>query len=868
MPQGNVSHYRIIEYLGGGTMGKVYLAEDTLLKLKVALKFLPADLVDDDESSRRFQIEAQAASSLDHENICSVLQIKHDDQAGWFIAMRYYEGHTLKHHIGRGPLEPDLALDYAHQIARGLNAAHRKGIVHRDIKPANVMVTNRGRVKILDFGLARLVGASRRTRTGAVMGTAAYMSPEQARGQVAGPAADIWALGVVLYEMLTGHLPFEGETEVAMVYSILNKDPLPLSPGQIKAGKTIARVLERCLDKNPDKRFGSARQLADALAAARRTESTTRKTRTTRRPIPLRRHRVRTAVVGLAALLAVAAAALVFPDQRTDVLRAVGIGRQPPAVVVLPFAIESAGSPDEPLGRGLSLVTANRLEELERKGAWFWVAPPLDVSVLGAESRDLAVRRMNADFVLEGTGSFDGSEIRLQLALYDPATESEKTTFFRDSFVNLRTWQDEIVRWVAQRLDPRRTPELLDDHPGDTTVPEAFLAAVRGRGHLFLAQTNSRDRGLHLANADSTYSAAVAADSSYALAWTGLAEAAAERASQDGRDPEEAQDYLDRARSLAPGNLEALTLAAEIQLERGDSTATMQQAFRALEIDPRDLPTLDLLGRAFHEFGDIPRATAWYRREAEARPDYPEGHRRAGMFHYEIQDVDTALEYWKKVAALTPQDHYGYNLLGAVNFALGRWDEAEEQFEMSADIDPSPAVIENLGSVNFYSGRYLDAIDYYRRAIAIQLADGERPDLEYTTYQSMAESFRWVPGYEDSARVNYQRALDLVTERLEHDPDNPERLVNMGSFLVNTGRREEAAAIADSVGVRRDLTPTTMFSLAALCEELGERDQALRWLEASLAAGWPLKLAEAYPVFRNLRATEEYRSMKAAFAAP
>jgi serine/threonine protein kinase len=194
-----ISHYKIIEKLGGGGMGVVYKAEDTKLKRMVALKFLPPDLTRDDEAKERFVHEAQAASALDHPNICTIHEIDETDDGQIFICMAYYEGETLKKKIERGPLPFDQTLDLAMQIAQGLARAHEAGITHRDIKPANIMITTRGEVKIVDFGLAKLVGQTRLTKTGTTMGTVAYMSPKQAQGIDADHRSDIWSLGVVLY---------------------------------------------------------------------------------------------------------------------------------------------------------------------------------------------------------------------------------------------------------------------------------------------------------------------------------------------------------------------------------------------------------------------------------------------------------------------------------------------------------------------------------------------------------------------------------------------------------------------------------------------------------------------------------------------
>ncbi len=204
-----VSHYKILEKLGEGGMGVVYKAEDTRLKRTVALKFLPPDLTRDPDAKERFIHEAQAASSLQHNNICVVYDIDETDDGQMFISMECLEGETLKKEIERGPLKIEEALDIAIQIARGHTKAHESGIVHRDIKPANILITSDGVAKIVDFGLAKLSGRTMLTKTGSTLGTAPYMSPEQASGGVVDHRTDIWSLGVVLYEMIAGRRPFD-----------------------------------------------------------------------------------------------------------------------------------------------------------------------------------------------------------------------------------------------------------------------------------------------------------------------------------------------------------------------------------------------------------------------------------------------------------------------------------------------------------------------------------------------------------------------------------------------------------------------------------------------------------------------------------
>ena len=261
--------YRIIEELGHGGMGIVYKAEDLKLKRFVALKFLPPHLLDSPELKERFLIEAQAAAALNHPNICTIYEVGESEERP-YIAMEFVDGETLRDRLRRGPLPPQEAVDLAAQVAAGLGEAHRKGIIHRDIKSANIMVTATGQAKVMDFGLAKVRGGSSITKSQTTVGTVAYMSPEQAEGEDLDTRTDLWSLGVVLYEMLTGELPFKGDRDVSVIYSIVHAEPRSLKVRRPPVPEELQRVVGRALRKNREARYGSADEMLDDLKAYQR----------------------------------------------------------------------------------------------------------------------------------------------------------------------------------------------------------------------------------------------------------------------------------------------------------------------------------------------------------------------------------------------------------------------------------------------------------------------------------------------------------------------------------------------------------------------------------------------------------------------
>ena len=262
----SISHYKILEKLGSGGMGEVWKAEDLKLGRHVALKFLASHLVADPEVHKRFEREARAAAALDHPNICTIHEIDEAD-GHIFLAMSLLEGESLDKKIARGPLELEEALDIGQQIAKGLEAAHMKGVVHRDIKPENIMVGDQGHVTIMDFGLAQLTNASRLTKADQTMGTVAFMSPEQTEGSGTDHRSDVWSLGVVIYEMVVGRQPFKGDYAKAIMYSILNEAPEPITAQRTGVPMALERTVNKCLAKAPEERYQSAAELSVDLAA-------------------------------------------------------------------------------------------------------------------------------------------------------------------------------------------------------------------------------------------------------------------------------------------------------------------------------------------------------------------------------------------------------------------------------------------------------------------------------------------------------------------------------------------------------------------------------------------------------------------------
>jgi TolB-like protein/tRNA A-37 threonylcarbamoyl transferase component Bud32 len=470
-----ISHYRIIEKLGQGGMGVVYKAEDTTLKRVVALKFLPSELTRDADAKARFNREAQAAAALNHPNICTIYEVgEHDGQS--FIAMELVEGQSLKDRIDRGPLPIDDAISLAIQTGEGLGEAHEKGIVHRDIKPGNIMLASRGQAKILDFGLARLGAHTKLTKADTTLGTVAYMSPEQASGRDVDRRTDIWSLGVVLYEMITGLLPFKGEYEQALIYQIMNDAPEPITSLRTGVPMELERIATKCLEKKLDERYQTA---ADLVADLRRLQRTLgagtgtaqRSAATTGKP----GRKVRW-WYWAAPAIAVAIIAVVM-------LREMPRRAAPPeekSIAVLPFVDMSPERDQEYFCDGMTEELINRLSRIQglrvpaRTSAFMFKGKTDDIRDIGG--------KLNVRTVLEGSVRKAGNELRITAQLINVADgyhiwSEQYDRELKDVFVI----QDEISTAIVNALKLQITSEerlKISERPIDNVAAyECYLKA-------------------------------------------------------------------------------------------------------------------------------------------------------------------------------------------------------------------------------------------------------------------------------------------------------------------------------------------------------------------------------------------------------
>jgi serine/threonine-protein kinase len=683
-----LSHYRILQVLGSGGMGDVYLALDEKLDRTVALKILPTEVAADPDRMRRFSQEARAVSALNHPNVAHIYEIG-EAEGIHFIAMQYVEGVTLNTRLNEKPLPIDEAVSIAMQVADALTEAHARGVIHRDIKPANIMVNNRGHVKVVDFGLAKInpqstpesitaqISNDPPTRTGVIIGTIHYLSPEQAMGKPVDGRSDLFSLGVVLYQMATGKLPFGGETAIEMMHNILRSDPD--APGRLnrRISPELERIIAKSMEKDPERRYASANEmLADLQKLKRHIDSGV--TDFPLLPFGALRRRTPQSIF-LVLILVAAATALYFWK-----------GQQKPvdSIAILPFVNTNGGTETEYLSDGITEGVINSLSQIPQLRV---MARSTVFAYKGKQSNPRKVGQdLRVEAVLTGTVSHRSQNLSVQAELVDVKDGAQMWgNQYNTDLSNILQTQEEIIREISNGLRLRLTgeqEERLTKHYTKNT--EAYDLYLKGRYYWNKRTAEGFQKAID------QFNLAIRKDPQYALAYTGLADCYTLLPAWAFMKPNEAHPKATKAAAQALEIDETLAeahtaLAHTLHNYEWNWTAAEREYQRAIQLNPNYAIAHHWYSNLLSDLGRSEEAIAEKQRALRLDPLSLVINADFGNILYHQRKYDDAILQLQKTLELDSNFPLAYQFLGYVYEVRKRYDEEVASFKKGLQSSPN-----------------------------------------------------------------------------------------------------------------------------------------------------------------------------------
>jgi non-specific serine/threonine protein kinase len=681
-----ITHYKILDELGRGGMGVVYKAEDTKLKRPVAIKLLPSELTHDPEAKQRFIHEAQSTSALEHTNICSIHEIDQTDDGQLFICMSYYEGVTLKQKIEQGPLKIDDVIDLAIQITSGLTKGHAQNIIHRDIKPANIIITDDGVVKIIDYGLARLSGQTKLTQKGKTLGTVAYMSPEQTRSTEIDSRTDIWSLGVVLYEMVTGQHPFQGDYDQAVIYSILNDQPEP--PTCLRTGipMELERIINKCLEKEPEVRYQHIGDLKTDLKNLNRQLETSEivsasagKNRKTSRPIG-KRILLNIGIVITSAIFITIMIYLSshFFSPRSSEKEIAEQEAWENSIAVLPFADLSAKQDQEYFCDGITVQIISNLSQFSN------LKVIARTSVMKYRDTHKSIPEIAYELkvahILEGAIRRVGNRMRVTAELIHASDGYYIWAKDYDREINdIFEVQDNVSKAIANTLLQKLTPEATEKIKSrQTKSSEAYEYFLKGDYfHMIKYYRNIKMEDFRIS--ERMFQKAIELDPNYASAYAGLADlynTYSWRQIGKHKYSDLQQYYINQAFKLDPNSAYVNIVKGVVHSYNQEIKEQLDCLKRALSINPNDSGTNSNIAIFLRD---------------------------CGLHHQSIDRFSKAIE-------LDPLDPEQYTHRGVAYRLIGEFDKASINFQKALEIEKDqPRALNRYVRLLIIKNKYIEA---------------------------------------------------------------------------------------------------------------------------------------------------------------
>jgi eukaryotic-like serine/threonine-protein kinase len=839
-----VGRFVIRSKLGAGGMGDVYYAEDTKLQRPVALKRVNQKLRSDPEARRRILREAQRASALSSEHIASVYDVVEDSDE-LFLVMEYVEGVTLRRRLqGAGRLTLDAFFHVAVQCAEALAEAQQKGIVHRDLKPDNIMLTGADHVKILDFGLAQrlpiadpmALTASAESQSLGCAGTPGYMAPEVLLEQEVDGRADIFSLGVVFYEMLTGRHPFETKKLIGTADHILHHQPPPV--GELVSGvpEELERVVGRMLAKDPQARYASA---ADLLVDLRVLQGGVSHPSVWQSQPEIRRRLKSAARPGITLLLVVLALSTIpwpgmpkLPDKKH--------------LAVLPF-VPAADDPEaRAFSKGLTETLTAKLTQLTDRYP-IQVVSPSEVGKLSTASVVQARSELGVNLVLEGSFHRSGSRVRVVYDLVDASTHGvlradTVTADVGDPFV----LEDRVVESALAALELElSTQDRKTLAVRGTSQSAAYDFYLTGRGYL-----QEYQKPENVESAIELFRRALERDPKFALAYAGLGESYWLKY-EVTHDRGWVAKALEACQSA---NGQGYTCLGTVYNGTGKYEEAADAFQKALQTDATSDSAYRGLGFAYEHLGKMEDAEQTYRSAIHVRPEYWAGYNWLGGYLYRQGRYEEAARQFEQVTERAPDNFRGYNNLGGAYIALARYAEVIPLCERSIRIRPTADAYSQLGTVHFYLRRFPEAALAYEQAVKMD-------ESERYLWGNLGDALYWVPGRRQESVAAYRKAITLGEEQLRVNPRNATLLSYLAVYHAMLGEQQAAWANLKQSLALAPGNPEVRFNGALVANQLGDASRAIAWLRQALDSGLQADQIRNSPNFDNLHSSKPFQEL-------
>jgi serine/threonine protein kinase/tetratricopeptide (TPR) repeat protein len=831
-----LGHYRIIEKIGQGGMGVVYLAHDERLDREVAIKVLPAGLLEEESVRSRFRKEALALAKLNHPNIATIHDF--DTQAGVdFLVMEHIAGATLEKQIANGPLSESETVYVGLQVLGALGAAHQLGIIHRDLKPSNIIVGPSQHVKVLDFGLSRSIKSTNLASTASFedvqqgAGTLPYMAPEVLQGKSSDARTDIWSYGVLLYEVSSGSRPFRGRTAFEVSSAILGSDPATLPP---HLSRGFQRVVSRCLLKEPPRRYQSVGELEAAFSSLN--IDSLQPERSLTRPMGLI----------LITLLVLTAFSVVFLKRYFASNQQLPTERQ---LAILPLDAASDSPELAAFGEGLNETLTTRLTGLTRTNH-LQIIPASEVRSRRVKTLQDANQEFGVNLGLELAIRRSGDMVRVNYSLVDAKTHRQLrgdtiTAPAADPF----TLEDKVSDGIINALQLELTPEesrTREDH--GTSHAGAFNYYLQGRGSL-----QEYEKPESIDNAVAAFRKAIEEDPRYAMAYAGLGEAYWQKyeLSHDLSFVEQATKACRSAVEIQDSVAEGHICLGTVYKGTGQYALASTAFAKASEIDPTDDDAVVGAASVYQALGKSKQAEETYRRAIAMRPQYSRNYSLLGTFFVTQGQYADAAEMFGKVICISPDSFRGYSNLGGIQIYQGHYTQAVASLEKSIAIRKTSNALSNLGTAYFHLREFDKAAKAFSQAI-------EFDEKNYPLWGNLADAY-YYGGHRSEAVAGYTKATELATQQLTINPQDGSVLADLADYRSMLGDKDGAFADIDRALRLSPRDPNTLFIMAQIYNQFGNEKETIRYLQKALDAGFPAVQIQDDPALDHLRTTPAFR---------